>query len=221
MAPSGKKPTAGIILAAGRSIRFGRPKQLLNLAGKQMLEWVLDAALDSQLARVNLVLGYKHREVLKRLARKVKHPRVTVTINRKYQKGQSTSLRAGIAQIRDKFPSAMFFLGDQPLVDPKTIDFLLERFWSSEKNICVPYYNKTRGNPVILSSTFFDAISRLKGDIGARKIIQDNPDQVLKVALERATFFHDIDDEKDYQYAQSFFKTATEYDTTKKPVRES
>jgi CTP:molybdopterin cytidylyltransferase MocA len=52
-----KTPTAGIILAAGESTRFGEPKQLLRLCGRFLLEWVLTAALDSNLDHVVLVLA--------------------------------------------------------------------------------------------------------------------------------------------------------------------
>ena len=205
MAKKRKIPTAGIILAAGMSLRFGRPKQLLDLAGKGMLERVLDTALDSRLAHIYLVLGHKHRQIMEDLGAKMDHRDLTVVINQNYKKGQCTSLRAGILEIGADFPAAMFILGDQPLIDPETLDRLLDRFRSSEKNICVPYYKETRGNPVILSSMFYDAIGGLKGDIGARKIIADNPDQVLKVAVARASFFHDIDTDRDYRYAQSLF----------------
>lgn len=215
MAMRSKKPTAGIILAAGMSLRIGRPKQLLNLAGKRMLERVLDTALDSHLARIYLILGYKHRQIMEDLGAKIKHRHLTVVINKNYQNGQSTSLQAGIREIGTDFPAAMFILGDQPLIDSKTLDRLLERFRSSEKNICVPYYKKTRGNPVILSRMFYDAINDLKGDIGARKIIEDHPDQVLRVAVERETFFQDIDTVKDYEYAQSLIITSNEYGTIK------
>lgn len=201
-----KKPTAGIILAAGMSIRFGRPKQLLELAGKRIIEHVLNTALDSKLAHIYLVLGFEHQQILEDLGARINHQRLTVVINKRYKNGQSTSLQAGILESGAAFPSVMFILGDQPLMDHKTLDRLLERFWSSERNICVPYYKEIRGNPVILSSRFYDAIYSLKGDIGARRIIEDNPDQVLKIAVKRASFFCDIDTEKDYEYVRSFFR---------------
>ena len=58
-----RKKTAGIILAAGMSQRFGQPKQLLKLENKHLLEYVLNVALASRLAKVVLVLGHEHEKI--------------------------------------------------------------------------------------------------------------------------------------------------------------
>ena len=64
---SQQKQTAGIILAGGSSTRFGRPKQLLKLQGKYLLDYVLNAALESELNQVVLVLGHDHQNILRAL----------------------------------------------------------------------------------------------------------------------------------------------------------
>ena len=201
-----KKPTVGIVLAAGMSSRFGRPKQLQELGGKPLLQWTLDACLESKIECIYLILGYKYKEIIETLSEKIRHPHLKVIVNRNFRKGQSTSLQAGVAEVSDVFPSAMFILGDQPLIDVSTINLLLEKYWASEKNICVPLFQKKRGNPTIFSRKFYDEIISIKGDIGARRIIEENPDQVLRVAVRRSSFFHDIDTEKDFEKAQSLIK---------------
>lgn len=197
-----KKSTAGVVLAAGTSSRFGEPKQLLKLGGKSVLEWTLNACTGSKLERIYLILGYQHQQMLKALSEKIQHPRLNVIVNRKYFKGQSTSLRAGIIEIRDSFPSVMFILGDQPFVDSLTLNHLLDCFWASEKNICVPFLKKQRGNPVIFSAIYYNKICRIRGDVGARSIIENHPDQVLRVPVKRSSFFHDIDTMNDFERAQ-------------------
>jgi molybdenum cofactor cytidylyltransferase len=209
-----KKPTAGIVLAAGMSTRFGRPKQLLNLRGKTVLERTLDACLDSKLERIYLVLGYKHQEIIDVIFDKIDHQDMKIIINRDFQNGQSTSLRAGILEIRDTFSSAMFILGDQPFIDSSTLNVLLERYWASDKKIGAPFFQKTRGNPTIFSKKFYDDICSIEGDIGARKIIAHYPDQVLKIEVKRASFFHDIDTEHDFETAQSIFNSSSKIDSS-------
>jgi molybdenum cofactor cytidylyltransferase len=192
-----KKPTAGIILAAGMSTRFGRLKQIQAIDGKPLLEWAIDACLGSNLERIFLVLGFRRQEILRVLASKIRHPRLDVIFNTHYRNGQSTSLHAGINAVKDSFPSAMFVLGDQPLIDAPTLDFLLERFWSSRKSICAPFFNNKRGNPVIFSNEYYTEIAGIEGDVGARRIIEDNPGQVLSVPLRRLSFFYDVDTQED------------------------
>jgi molybdenum cofactor cytidylyltransferase len=197
-----KKPTAGIILAAGESKRFGQPKQLVKLKGKYLIEWVLDAALDSHLEQVILVLGHAHRQIVQKLGTKVRQPRFEVVVNREYKEGQSRSLQMGLLAARNKFPSVMFILGDQPLVDTETIDLLLNNFRFSNKDICLPVYRGKRGNPVIFSRKFYHHFLSITGDIGAREIVKNHPADVLEVEVENPRCVIDIDTENDLRDLQ-------------------
>ena len=193
-----KKPTAGVILAAGESTRFGKPKQLLQLKDKYLIEWVLDAAIGSGLEKTLLVLGYKHQAILAALGEKAHQPNLEVVINPHYQDGQSTSLQAGLSKLRDTFPAIMFLLGDQPLLDSETIDILLDQFWSSDKDICVPVLKGKRGNPVIISYPFYDQLAEITGDIGARNIIKNHFDHIKEIEIKNPLCFMDVDTQSDY-----------------------
>jgi molybdenum cofactor cytidylyltransferase len=192
-----KTPTAGIILAAGESKRFGEPKQLLRLGGRRLMEWVLQAALESSLDIVVLVLGCEHDRIQRGLLKWTAHPKCTVLVNPHYREGLSTSLKAGLAGVAHDFPSAMFLLGDQPMVTAALIDLLLRRFAQSEKSICVPAHRGTRGNPVLFASSHYPAILRLSGDTGARDLITAHPEQVLAVEVPDPRIFLDIDRRED------------------------
>jgi len=200
---SWKKPTAGIILAAGESVRFGQTKQLLKIKNKYLIEWVLEASLNSHLDQVILVLGHEHQKILHALGKKIKHPRLQVVVNPNYKQGQSLSLRVGFEKIRDEFQSVMFLLADQPMVDKKTINDLLEKFWASNKDICVPIYRGNRGNPTIFGKRLYDQLSQVEGDVGAREIIQSHPDLVLQVVIDNPLFFFDVDTPDDFSKLNS------------------
>ena len=202
-----KIPTAGIILAAGESIRFGKTKQLLKLNDKYLIEWVIDAALGSRLEKILLVLGHKHQTILTALREKTSHPDLQVVINHNHQHGQSTSLQAGVKKLQDKFAAVMFLLGDQPMLDSETINMLLEQFWISEKDICVPVFQGQRGNPVIFSQKFFDHLLKITGDIGARKIIQHHPLDVLESEIKNPQCFIDIDTQSDFDKLVQILKS--------------
>ena len=194
-----EKPTAGIILAAGAATRFGQPKQLLRLKDKYLIERVLDAALNSRLGRVVLVLGYAHQKILQALGKKAQHSKLHIEVNPHYKKGQSHSLRVGLSAVRNDFPAVIFLLGDQPMLNSGTINTLLERFWSTDKAICVPAYRGQRKNPVIFGRRFYGQLMDIKGDIGARQLIDDNPEQVLVVEIDDPLCFFDIDTLQDFE----------------------
>jgi molybdenum cofactor cytidylyltransferase len=203
-----EKPTAGIILAAGAATRFGQPKQLLRVKDKYLIERVLDAALNSRLGRIVLVLGYAHQKILQALGKKAQHSKLHIEVNPHYKKGQSHSLRVGLATLKNDFPAVIFLLGDQPMLDSATINTLLERFWAADKDICVPTYRGRRKTPAIFSRRFYSHLMDIKGDIGARQLIDDNPDQVLTIEIDDPLCFFDIDTEQDFAKLKKKLKEA-------------
>lgn len=201
-----KKPTAGIILAAGLSTRFGRPKQLTALKGKPLVEWVVDACLSSRLDKIVVVLGADAAHIASGLSARYSDTQITTIINPQYREGMSLSLRAGLANVMKDFPSVMFLLGDQPLVSSTLIDRLMESFRESNKDICVPVHQGARGNPTLFSNKFYEQLLKVSGDIGAREIIRAHPEAVLLVEVEDPLPFFDMDTEKDLEAFREILK---------------
>ena len=195
--------TAGIILAAGASVRFGQPKQLIKLKGKYLVERVLDSALKSRLDLVVLVLGHEYQSILQGLGAKIHHPQLEVVINHKYDGGQSSSLKAGLESAQKAFSSVMYLLADQPLINSNTIDFLLDQFHGSGKEICVPVFEGQRGNPTIFKRSIYEEIMMIDGDIGARDIIAKNTERVLYAEIKDPLCFFDIDSPDDLEKLRS------------------
>jgi molybdenum cofactor cytidylyltransferase len=104
---------SGSILAAGASSRMGRPKQVLPLRGRPMLQRVLDEAVASRLDEIVLVLGHRADEIREAL-RLPEGNRVRAVVNADWARGQSTSLRLALRRANPTAAAAAILLGDQP-----------------------------------------------------------------------------------------------------------
>ena len=193
------KPTAGIILAAGASTRFGEPKQLLRLKDKCLLEWVLDAALHSKLNRVVLVLGHSHQKILQALGERKRHEKLLLVINPQYKKGQSLSLNLGLSKVKDDYLAAMFLLGDQPMISERIIDILIDAYRHSDHKIAVAVHKEKWGHPVIMDMQYRTEILALTKDQTLRDFLNHHRAEILEVEMDHPEILRDIDTMEDYK----------------------
>ena len=186
---------SAILMAAGESKRMGKPKQLMPFGRSTILEQAVDNLLSSKITEIIVVLGYKAEEMIKTIASRP----VKIAVNPMYQLGMSTSIVTGLNLIDDKTQAVMLALADQPLVDSKTINQLIEEFCNHNKGIAVPAYQGKRGHPVIFSIKYKKELSGLTGDIGGKQVINQHSDDILEVSVDSESINIDIDTKNDYQ----------------------
>jgi molybdenum cofactor cytidylyltransferase len=180
---------SAILLAAGKSSRMGKLKQLMPLSDSTILEQTLCNLLGSKLSEVIVVLGHKAEEITKRLSGRP----VKIVVNPLYRKGMGTSIAAGLKFVDSQAQAVMLVLGDQPYVDSPTINRLIDAFSRKKKGIVIPTYKGQRGHPLIFDRKYQAPLSRLKGDFGGREIIRENPKDVLEVPVNCEGIIIDID----------------------------
>ena len=185
---------SALLLAAGESKRMGRPKLLLPLGGSTIIEQAVDNLLGSRVDEVVVVVGYRAQELERKIARKP----VKIVRNRRYRQGMSTSLIAGLSAIDRRAQAIMVALADQPFVESPLIDELLEEFKKHDRGILVPVCQGRRGHPVVLSLKYRERLLALRGDVGARQLIEENPDDVLEVPVESESVNVDLNTPEDY-----------------------
>ena len=205
-----KQPVSGILLMAGLSSRLGFPKALLPYGRKLLVERVLEQTLASRLDRVILVLGCQAPRILSALRSFEGNPRLDIVVNRRYDRGLSSSLRAGLRVLEPSSSGVMFILGDQPLLKAATIDRLIQAFRRHPLPIVVPLYGRRPGNPVIFGRELLPELQRLRGDTGGREIIRNNPDRVLHLPIRPQYVGWDVDTWEDYDRTRKFFSPADE-----------
>ncbi len=187
----------GIILAAGLSKRYGRPKQLVAFRGVPMVRHVLEVALNSDLRRIIIVAGHESDRVRAVLADLLHSPRLKWVLNPEYMEGQSTSIRRGIAALEEDAEAAMFLSCDQPLINPEYLNGLLDAFSATRPLICYPVFQGRRSNPSIFAAALFPELGKLTGDVGGRLLIERYRSRVLEHRVADARRFADVDTEED------------------------
>lgn len=185
--------TAAIILAAGASTRFGKPKILLDWRGKPLIRKAVEDALLSGLSQVTVVIGAVVDPVIEIL----RGLPVNIVVNERWQEGQSASIQAGLAALRDDAGSAIFLLADQPAVSPELLRRLIERHAATLAPIVAPRVQGKRGNPVLFDRDLFAELLQIQGDTGGRVLM--NRYGLEHVDWDDPRLLLDIDTPEDYQ----------------------
>jgi len=189
----GANMITGIIMASGFSKRMKRDKLTLNIGKELVIEKVIKAVKASKLDEIILVY---HKEEIRDIG--IRYGLKTI-FNSSPERGQSQSMKLGIEASSLDTEAFMFFVGDQPLLDSKTIDKIIDVFKESNKEIIVPLYNGKRGTPTLFSSKLRDRLLEIDGDSGGRKVIMDMPDKVEYISIENYRVGLDMDTWDEYQ----------------------
>jgi CTP:molybdopterin cytidylyltransferase MocA len=163
------------ILAAGRGSRLQSevPKPLVEVRGRPLLTWALEAATASGLRPIVLVVGHSG-DAVTHLATEG----VLVVRSRRWRRGIARSLRAALEALEPwaQIGAVAIGLADQPLVGPDAYRRLADAFRAGA-GLAVATYSGRRGNPVVLSRSLWEEARGLDGDVGAR-VLMDRHDVV-------------------------------------------
>jgi len=187
---------SAVVLAAGRAERMGEQKLFLPLHHKPVLQWVLEGALASNLHEVTCVV-----RDLKAMRQRITlaHDRLHWLVNYGADRGQSSSVIAGLWAIDPRSEGALFLSGDQPLVHKDLIDSLIERFENSSAWIVAPCFRGEARNPVLFRRDLFPELLRLTGDRGGRLLIEKHKNRTAFVEWKEEMAFVDLDVREDYE----------------------
>lgn len=160
-----------LVLAAGPSHRFGKPKQLLEYKGKTLLENAIDNAIRSTIGPVMVVTGANHSK-LERILKN--YPEVKTAYHKGWAKGLSSSIKKGLNAARKNFPNlyaVIIMLCDQPLVGYEYIVDMVRSHYAYGKKIIASGYGGSYGVPVFFHKTIFGYLDKISEDDGAKAVI--------------------------------------------------
>lgn len=171
-----------VVLAAGRSLRFGSSKLLAPLDGVPVVRRTAEQALASRVDAVLVVTGADGAAVGDALAGLP----VRLVPNPRWESGMGTSLACGIAALPAEATAAVILLGDQPTVEPTVIDAVVAAHARSGRPIVASRYRGEHGHPVLFGRAVFAEVEALAGDRGARGVVERDPSRVEVVSVDRA-----------------------------------
>lgn len=157
---------ACIVLAAGKSTRFGANKLLAPLVDRPLLVHTLDAIPRSCFSQVVAVVSDPEVETLC-----CRHGVKTVA----YQGGpQSQSIRLGLEAVKD-IDGCLFVLGDQPLCSSDSIRRLVSDFQAQPKAVHRLAYQGQPSSPTLFPAHLFPDLMELTGEHGGMAAVGDTP----------------------------------------------
>lgn len=180
-----------LVLAAGASTRLGRPKQLVSIGGRPALHRVVAAATSLAGHAVTVVLGAHAKEIAPLLA----HSPASVVVHRGWKEGIGSSLRFGASVLPPGCEAALVLLGDQVAVSGDDLKRLASAWREAPSMIVASVYGDAVGVPALFPSSYFPEFAELRGDAGARRILQRNASRLVRVSLPSAAI--DLDTPED------------------------
>jgi molybdenum cofactor cytidylyltransferase len=178
---------AAVVLAAGRSGRFGGDKRLADLRGKPLVAHAL-GALDG-FAFAQRIAVVRPDDPIEDIVRR--HGVIPV-VNPRAAEGMGASLACGIAALGD-VDGAFVVLADMPDVPARLYGELAARFALGGADIVVPRHDGRDGHPVLFGAVCFAGLATLEGDRGGRGLIEGGRHRVVRHDTACAGILRDID----------------------------
>ena len=179
-----------VLLAAGSSRRLGSPKQLLEFQNKTLIRRAAETALLIEVPTV-VVLGANFDTI----KTEIENLPLTIVFNEDWESGMSSSVKIGLTKLLEIAPrisAVVLLLCDQPFVSEDLIFRLIAARYESKKLIAASEYSDVVGVPAIFAREIFDELMNLRGDKGARFVIEKFAASTVKIPAPEAAFDVDL-----------------------------
>jgi molybdenum cofactor cytidylyltransferase len=168
------KTVAAIVLAAGRSSRMGRAKQLEIVNRTPMVVQAIRLALQSGAGQVLVVTG-AYAELVQVLLQQYPElyaeGRLALVHNPEWASGQASSVHTALAALPDEIQAALFLPVDQPFLQPCFLQELICT-WQHKAKMAAPTVDgEPRGAPAIFDRSFWPELFAISGDVGGRPVL--------------------------------------------------
>ena len=185
---------AAILLAAGLSTRTKQfNKLLLNYQGKKIIKHSVDNILKSKIDYLIVITGRNKNKIKKNIPVK---QNIKVIFNKRYETGMSSSIKLGIKNLPSSTTSFFIALADMPNIQYTHYNKLIKASKKNKNLPIVPFYKCQQYNPVLFPSKFKSKLKKLKGDKGAKSLL--NKTNIKKIKFTNRAMVKDFDILEDF-----------------------
>lgn len=187
---------AAVVLAAGKSARFGAENKLLaELGGRSLIRRVVDAVVASTVSNIVVVCGPDHD----RVAHALDGTRAILVRNAHHERGMGSSIAIGVSALEPVIEGAFIVPGDMALLTAGVLMRLIAEFKENGAHRIV--YPATpsgeQRNPVLWPRRYFAMLSGLSGETGGKRLLTAHISEATAVSFEDLGVLLDVDTESD------------------------
>lgn len=184
-----------IVLAAGKSTRMKENKLLLEVDGETLIGRVVKTAKESSADEIVVVLGYEAAKIKEQLAKLD----CKLVVNNNYVRGQSESVKVGLAAISNNAEAVMILPADVALIDSQSINRVIEEYRRSRNKIVIASHQQQSGHPILIDKTLFPEVSEIGEDTqGLKAMINRHRAEIKYVEVGTETVLVDIDTKEEF-----------------------
>ncbi len=189
-----------VLVAAGASVRLGRPKQLVVYEGKTLLARTYEAIRDGLEGPIFVVTGYEAARIGDALVSYRGSNQLTVVCCPEWEEGMGKSIAFGASRLLESHPDVgaiVISVCDQPHLTSGVISKLVKEQKQDSTRIVASSYRGATGPPVCFGENYFSSLCSLKGDRGAKDLIQKQRENLTEIPFDLGSI--EIDTSIDYE----------------------
>ncbi|WP_405396934.1 NTP transferase domain-containing protein [Maribacter sp. Asnod2-G09] len=189
---------AVLIMAAGASRRMDGIKQLMPWKDSNFLLETIKTVRNTNAKSLHVVLGAKAEFINTQCSLKEKN--IDIIVNANWENGLGDSIAHGVKVLLQQRPAldgVLICLADQPLLSFEYLNSLIAEYIKHPSKIIATNYGKKLGVPALFPKLLFEELSVLKGDFGAKEILNNKSNVII--SLDAADQIADVDTNLEYQ----------------------
>ncbi|TWT57921.1 Molybdenum cofactor cytidylyltransferase [Thalassoglobus neptunius] len=193
------------IPAAGFSRRMGKPKLLMPIEGKALIEHLIDHLQHPSIGSISILVRAEDNA----LRRCLQTTNATVvfaeTPTRNMRESVEHLFNAIEQTVNRNKPRGMLLIpADHPFVASDVLNSLVSQWLTSPDRIVVPIHQERRGHPVIFPWDVISRLDEIPADSGLNWLGKEMAHLVQEVAVDDPSIHWDIDTPDDFRRISAF-----------------